>query len=248
MFVNLVKALASPLLIFFLILLGMSIVRRKSRGSVVIVLFLFYLVSTPIVYKLALQLWSVPDTLSTVRPYHSVAVLSGITNPNWYGALSNNYPGIEYFSLNQNRERIIAGVYFLKSGIAQSLLYGNLSIGSYSETEVVSQFVRSQGVGKEQFVIVGTVKNTWDEASRVKTYLKKNGRVRLLLITSEMHMRRALLAFQHQKLQPDTYSVGRHDLRFVWEDFVPGTGGVKANHVLLYELLGWISYFFKTVL
>jgi len=79
----------------------------------------------------------------------------------------------------------------------------------------------------------------------VKEFLEENKYKNVILITSEMHMRRALAMFNKVGIFPDSYSVDRTNFEINWKDFIPTGGGARRIKVFLYELFGYVGYYLK---
>ena len=219
--------------------------RRLHKWTLILFIVFFYIMTTPLTYHLVLQAWHVPDTKDFSSPYNIAVVSSGVVDHEWYRFERSEYPGVEYVALNGNKERIFAGINLLKSNMVKKLFFGNFFIGTFSETEVVREFVFSQGVNNDRFITFGEVSSSRDEAARIFSYFAGHPPKRLLLITSEVHMRRAVAAFHKQGLYPDTYSVNRISERIKFKTLLPSPGGARATKVLLYEIFAWINYYFR---
>ncbi len=83
------------------------------------------------------------------------------------------------------------------------------------------------------------------EAKGVKAYIEENPLDKLLLVTSEMHMRRALAMFHKQGIFPDTYSVNRQTSSFNWQMYIPSVGGLAGILNCFYEIVGYFGYFIR---
>ncbi len=79
----------------------------------------------------------------------------------------------------------------------------------------------------------------------MKEFLEENKYKNVILITSEMHMRRALAMFNKVGIFPDSYSVDRTNFEINWKDFIPTDGGVRRIKTFLYELFGYVGYYLK---
>ena len=229
----------------FLLSVGLIFFRRAQRWSLVLVVSLFFVSSVPITYNLAMRAWNVSDTKDFSTSYDIAVVLTGVIDFKWYSSGKFRFPGVEYVVFNGNKDRVFAGIHLLKADLVEQLYFGELSFRSISETEVVREFLLSQGIEDDRFVIFGPITNTRDEAAGVRAKLGASHSERILLITSEIHMRRALDAFHKQGLYPDTYSVKRYAKNINWEVFLPSPGGARAIESLLYEIFGWVGYYFR---
>jgi uncharacterized SAM-binding protein YcdF (DUF218 family) len=141
-----------------------------------------------------------------------------------------------------------AGIAFVKSGHAKSLLFGNWPAKKYDEGAVIRKFAEYQGLKEDEIKIYGDIRRTLDEVNGVKIFLEKNKYKNLILITSEMHMRRALALFNRVGIFPDTYSVEKdsYEVKNVaWNDFIPTFIGVKRVEGFLYELFAYVGYYLK---
>ena len=237
--------LINPFLYVFAFSLALLFFRRLHKWSLLLVIVFFYIITTPLTYHLVLRAWHVPDTKDFSSPYDIAVVSTGVVDHEWYRFESSEYHGVEYVALNGNKERIFSGIHLLKSNMVKQLYIGNSSIGTFSETEVVRDFVFSQGVNHDRFMTFGEVSSTRDEAARFRSYVADHPPKRFLLITSEIHMRRAVDAFHKQGLYPDTYSVNRTSKSIKWKTFLPSPGGARATKVLLYEIFGWVNYYVR---
>ena len=111
--------------------------------------------------------------------------------------------------------------------------------------KLVKDFAIDNGLKPGQIVVYGDITNTYDEAKNVKAFGVKNPLEKLLLVTSELHMRRALALFKGQGLSPDAYSVNRDSRRPNWGYFIPSPHGVQRTMDSLYELVGYLGYYLK---
>ncbi len=219
--------------------------RNTHKKNLILIIGFFYLISSPLTYNLINRTWSIEDTKDFSSPYEIAVVSSGVVNHTWYRSTNRKYPGIEYVALNQNKERIFSGIHFLQSQMVKQVYFGDLSVGSFSETEVVRNLVISQGIESDRFVVYGQVNSSRDEAEKFRAYFSDAPPKRFLLITSEIHMRRALDAFHKQGLYPDTYSVNRTSRKVSLKTFLPSHGGARVNKILFYEISGWLAYYFQ---
>ena len=93
----------------------------------------------------------------------------------------------------------------------------------------------------------GDVRRTVDEANAVKIFIEENKYKKVILITSPIHMRRALAIFNKVGIFPDSYSgiTHSHTYKIRWTGFIPTGSG--ANHVagFLHELFGYVGYYLR---
>jgi uncharacterized SAM-binding protein YcdF (DUF218 family) len=102
---------------------------------------------------------------------------------------------------------------FVKSGHAKLLLFGNWPAGNYDEGPLIRKFAEFQGLKEDEIETYGDVKRTLDEANGVKIFLEENKYKKVILITSPIHMRRALAIFNKVGIFPDSYSGVTHSYK-----------------------------------
>jgi uncharacterized SAM-binding protein YcdF (DUF218 family) len=124
----------------------------------------------------------------------------------------------------------------------RKLVLSDVVYSEVSETQQLENFLKEEGIKKEQYAVHGRVINSLEEAQSVKRYCTQHGVKTILLITSADHMRRAAALFRKQGLSPDLLSSSRPDMSREWEDYVPCREGLNATYWLLYETVGYLGY------
>lgn len=238
------KFLINPLLYVWIGLLVLLFSPRRHRRNLLLILTIyFYVISVPITAYFFNREWNIEDTFAPDKSYDAVVVLSGVADHSWYITSDYNRPESR-FRFGENINRLMAGIGFVESGRARLLLLGGLRVDSFNEATILREFATQHGLRDDQIRIYGEVNRTIDEAKRLKGFSEENSIQNLLLVTSALHMRRALAIFNKQGLTPDIYSVNRMDSQKVsWSHFIPSPGGVGATLGCLYELVGYIGYY-----
>ena len=222
----------------------------------------FYLLSIPITGNLFQTIWKMNSTYDSSKVYDGVIVLAGAVDTHWYlNDLGNDkliYNSKNYFRFNSADERIYAGIYFLKSGKAERMFYSKYIASkeyggkaySVDASNIVKDFAAKNGISDERFIIYGeNIKRTLDEAVEFKKFLQNYDMKDILLVTSELHMRRAYKLFNAQGIELDRYSVEVMEnlLKKIVDikNFIPNQDGIKMTKNILYELFGYIGYWLK---
>ena len=123
---------------------------------------------------------------------------------------------------------------------------GNWPVGNYDEGPLIRKFAEFQGLKEDEIEIYGDVRRTVDEAHGVKIFLEENKKYKkVILITSPIHMRRALAMFNKVGIFPDSYSGITHSYKIIWTSFIPTAGGIKLVQGFFYELFGYVGYYLK---
>ena len=110
--------------------------------------------------------------------------------------------------------------------------------------------VIKNGISDDRFIIYGdNIKRTLDEAVEFKKFLENYDMKDILLVTSELHMRRAYKLFNAKGIELDRYSVEVMDNSIKKivniKNFIPNQDGIKMTKNILYELFGYIGYWLK---
>lgn len=235
--------LIDPLCWIWLGLLILLLIKDGRKRYLVALNIFFYFTAIPFAGTVCNRIWSVDDTFDRKVTYDAAIVLLGVSDSRWYTSnIGGYFNSKNYFRLNKSADRVLAGISLVKAEHARKLLLGDYTVESFSETELVREFALRHGLSPEQIQIYGEINNTRDEAKGVQVYSKKNSLERLLLITSEIHIRRALSAFKRYGLTPDTYSVNKKDESVSWEFFLPSLSGASQVKGCLYEIVGYMWY------
>ena len=229
----------SPLmLIIVLIIFGVIINSKKISLSGV---FILIVCSSPIVSDRLVAYLESDYQLSkpsNITSADAIVVLSGMIR-----TIKHNN-GI-YYEFSDAVDRVFAGIELLKLNKAQKIILtrGKLpwSLGM-PEGEFLAQFVKSQGVSKNQIILTEAVQNTNDEAIAVSKILPENSTI--ILVTSAFHMQRAERVFENQNLKVIPYAV---DFRSVEKkidvlDFLPQANAFKDSSFYFREIIGRTYY------
>jgi uncharacterized SAM-binding protein YcdF (DUF218 family) len=239
-FINkILPIIVSPLgLIIILLLFGIF---RKKMWPLLIALILLIILSLPIVSRQLIKFLEQGYTLispNNVDTADTVIVLSGMIRT----IKQNNEI---YYEFSDAVDRVFAGIELLKLNKAQKIILtrGKLpwSLGM-PEGEFLAQFVKSQGINKNQVILTEVVQNTNDEAIAVSKILPKNSKI--ILVTSAFHMPRAKTVFENQNLKVIPYAVdfrlGEKKMDVL--DFLPQANAFKDSSFYFREIIGRAYY------
>ncbi len=231
--------IVSPLgLIIILLFFG---VFRKRMLPSMIALILLIILSLPIVSRQLIKFLEQGYTLispNNVDTADTVIVLSGMIRT----IKQNNEI---YYEFSDAVDRVFAGIELLKLNKAQKIILtrGKLpwSLGM-PEGEFLAQFVKSQGINKNQVILTEVVQNTNDEAIAVSKILPKNSKI--ILVTSAFHMPKAKTVFENQNLKVIPYAVdfrlGEKKMDVL--DFLPQANAFKDSSFYFREIIGRAYY------
>ena len=236
------KIFTSPLLYIWLGLLVSLYKFRGNRIRLIILNIMFYCLCNGFLGLSLSSLWKVNDTYNKDTTYDAAIILVGVIAPGDSKPIGDTDYNFRFYSTSS---RLSAGIAFVKSGHAKSLLFGNYVAKDYNEGSLIRTFAEYQGLKEDEIKIYGDVKRTLDEANGAKIFLDARGYKNVILITSEMHMRRALALFNRVGVFPDSYSVEKHNNKMKWENFIPTVSGAAKVQGFFYELFGYVGYYLK---
>jgi uncharacterized SAM-binding protein YcdF (DUF218 family) len=148
-------------------------------------------------------------------------------------------------SLNDAAERLTSAVALAREYPNARIVFsgGNAQLlGGRPEGDFALRFLEQLGVARERIIIENQSRNTAENASYCKRLIAPKPDERWLLITSAMHMPRAVGAFRNVGFPVEPYPVdyqlaGWHAL---WSGL--GSGGVTRTDLAVHEWLGLFAY------
>jgi len=144
--------------------------------------------------------------------------------------------------LNNGSDRVWHGVRLFHAGKAPFLLMSggsDLSQSASSEAEVMRQFAMDLGVPIGAIVLEERSRNTRQNAQFSAEMLKAQGVKNILLVTSALHMRRAVALFESQGLMV-TPAATDHEARsrFSAVDWLPDANALDGSGRAMKEMVG----------
>ncbi len=242
---DIAKFLIDPLLYVFAGIVLLIFIKKHRLKLALLLGIYFYLISITFTGQAFSTLWRVEDTFNPDITYDAVVVATGVTDPRWYiNRRELPYIPGDFFAAVNDSDRILAGIDFVKSGHAKILFFGEWVRNNFNEVDVVKKLAFEMGLKENQIHIYGRVERTLNEAEAVKSYVKKHPMKKILLVTSQRHMRRALAMFKKQGLNPDIFSAPK-EAPITGESFFPDVDGIIKTEEYLYEIIGYIGYYLK---
>ena len=182
-----------------------------------------------------------------------MVVLGGGTDANVYPR-----PGVE---INGAGDRVLYAALIYKEGKASHLLLSGgeitwMNATSSTPADEMAEILQSLGVPKNALWLENRSQNTHENAVFSKAILDEKGINKILLVTSAMHMPRAVALFQKLGLEviplPVDYSVTQADISWNDQDWLgqvfgllPSTGNLSATTNALKEYLGIFTYWLR---
>jgi uncharacterized SAM-binding protein YcdF (DUF218 family) len=240
---DIVKFLINPLLYVLAGLVLLLLIKEHRAEAAVVIAVYFYLISITATGHFFSTVWKIEDTFKRDTTYDAVIVLAGVSDTGW----NIRREGVQYvpdgfFAVSDGSDKILAGIYLVKSGHARLLLIGEFIDGCYNEGKAVTKLALNMGLREDQMHIYGRVHRTLEEIEGVKTYLEKHPLKKILLVACEPDMRRALGMFWKNGLDPDVFSADKESEQIDIMSFVPTIAGVAKTHRFIYEVVGYVGY------
>jgi len=107
-----------------------------------------------------------------------------------------------------------------------------------SEAESYGPLLQSMGADSSDLILETRSMNTWQNAQFVQPLLKAYQPQRLVLVTSALHMDRALTFFAHFGMNPVPVRGDYVDVRLSW----PDTWNMRLTDIALHEYVGMLTY------
>jgi uncharacterized SAM-binding protein YcdF (DUF218 family) len=216
---------------------------RKKQKRLIITFVVFYFFSNSFILD------------EFMRPYETPAIPESAISGKYdagivLGGMIAYDPTLIRPQFSRAVDRLIQAVTLYKDGKIRKIF---LSGGSGSilekdvlEAQILKDYLLKLGIPDSAIVVEAHSKNTRENALFSKPLLdslNKNGRY--LLITSAMHMPRAMRCFEKVGIHVTPFSVDRYSgpRKFIFDHvFIPTTGALDGWNVLLHEWLGFIIY------
>lgn len=221
-----------------------KIAKKLIWGSLIILLFF----SNTFIFNSLAQFWAIPHVHSNDIGKLDIAIVLG-------GMVSND-PTHERIHFNGNADRLLQALPALNEGQFKHLLIsggsGFVDFPDYSESKILKNYLESIGYPTENIWIETESRNTHQNAKFTKTILLTKvdiHQVKIGLITSQMHMRRALACFKKTGLNCIPYSTNplvEEDKGYLWHEFIIPNIEIMQNwKSLMHEVVGFGVYKLK---
>jgi len=149
-----------------------------------------------------------------------------------------------------NIDRLLQAVSLYKKGKIKKILVtgasGDLIYRNHKEGKMMYDFLRKIGIPGGDILVDTLAENTHQNAVYVKKMLGDGGEhLKLLLITSSLHMRRARACFEHENLKADLYATNPVSTSVRWNFeflFVPDASNLLIWNGIVHEIFGYAVY------
>ena len=254
----LLKSLSTPI-VWILLLLVVSIFLLRNRrkqllarvgwyslvaGTAILLLLSLGPVSNGLIYLLEQQY--PPPSQETISGVDVVVILGGGVLPSG-GLRAVAEPSGPTYS------RTVNGVeYFQRSGAKYLIVSGGASpSGGETNAEVMNRLAIQLGVPADKIIVEPRASTTWEHPEEVAKLIQEpTDTVVIGIVTSALHMKRSIMAFERYFSRVVPLSSGYLYDPIRWEigSFIPSAGALLASSATFHELIGLPWYYLKELL
>lgn len=189
-------------------------------------------------------MWEIPGTtLQSTQKYDVAIVLGGMFEYNG---------DLDEISIRRQGDRLFKAVSLYKTGKAEKLLIsgdsGYISDRGLHEAKQVKEVLISWGIPETDIITEEKSVNTHENAIESVKILKQSypHYNRFLLVTSGIHMKRALACFKNEGLECTSFSTdlyANQSGKYYWDQYlIPNGDTFILWNKLFKEVVGYISY------
>jgi len=181
-----------------------------------------------------------PDSVRAVRPADAIVVLGG--------SVGAPRPPRVYPDLNGASDRVWHAARLYKAGKAPLVIAAGGTLPwkdqMFREAPVMQSLLASWGVPPDSVLLESESANTYENATFTADLVSKRGFDRVLLVTSALHMRRALATFRGAGVKAvpaaTDYQVVEGTTTLL--DLLPNAGALSGSTAAIREYVGYIVY------
>lgn len=217
--------------------------RRVGFAMVVVGLLLLWIPSTPVFSEWlqgTLEYRHAPRSIDTVPEAGAIVTLGGAVSP--------PVPPRIHPDLNGSADRVWHAARLYRAGKAPLIVASGGTLPwrdqTYREAPVMRELLTSWGVAPDSVLIESESANTYQNATKTAALLRERGVERILLVTSALHMRRALATFRRTGLEVIPAATDYHvvERRRTLLDLAPDAGALQGSTAALREYVGYLVY------
>jgi len=228
-----------------LLLLGLRL-RRLAMGTLLLGIVLLWLASAPAMVR-TLTSW-----LERQEPVVSVAdspmadaivVLGGgvvVPAPSGY----DGYP-----QLGGNSDRLLRAFHLFRADKAKVIIASGgswtLPGGRPAEAELMREVLEQLGVPANAILVEGRSRTTEENAAYTAALMRRDGLSTALLVTSAIHMPRALATFRRAGVDVTPFPANFIDIPGggeSWLDWIPDATALRHFNSATHEIIGYLYY------
>jgi len=228
-----------------LILLAFFLKNKKwSRRCLIYAVVVTLFFSNSFISDEAVRLWEYPITLDNeMAASYDVGIVLG-------GGMITIDAQTKRMTFRNNVDRVLQAVELYKEGKIKKMLFssgsGSLVYRDMLESALLKKYLVSIGIPDSVILVDSLSDNTYQNAVNSAEILKKdcpNGKY--LLITSSIHMNRAVGCFKKAGIAVTPYSTDKKTGKRIFDFkhyFIPSVEALIAWDSLIHEVVGYLMY------
>ncbi len=249
MFFILSKALLFLLSPFFWMALSLAIFFYTKRPKwkkrtkwFAIGIFVFF--TNTVIFSEFCRLWEVPGKKTEEVKHHDIAIVLG-------GMFEYN-SDVDNISIRRQGDRLFQAVTLYKTGKVDKLLIsgdsGFITDRGLHEAKQVKEVLVSWGIPEQDIITEEKSINTHENAKETSKLLRTSYPHfdSFLLVTSGIHMKRALGCFERQGMECTPFSTDLYANQrrgYYWDQyFIPNVSNLVTWNKLFKEIVGYVTY------
>ncbi len=246
MFFILSKILAfliRPIVWVFLLLLAAALLKKRRKKILLLSVFTLWFFSNAFICDEASRLWEheVSNIENIKTKYNIGVVLGGMSA---YDSKTNT------INFNKNADRLIYTEKLYRKGIINKILIsggsGMLIKNEYKEAFAIRNHMIENGIPDDDIIIENNSRNTKENAFLSAEILKRDFQNKsVLLITSALHMKRAIFCFEKAGIEVAAFSTDNtnSNRNFQLEYLLlPNSESFEKWESIIHEWVGYLVY------
>jgi uncharacterized SAM-binding protein YcdF (DUF218 family) len=228
-----------------LILLALFLKNRKwSKRCLIYAVVVTLFFSNSFISDEFIRLWEYPITLNDeMEESYDVGIVLG-------GGMITIDAQTKRMTFRNNVDRVLQAVELYKRGKIKKILFssgsGSLVYRDMLESALLRKYVISIGIPDSVILVDSISDNTYQNAIYCADILKKDcPKGKYLLITSSIHMRRAIGCFKKAGIEVTPYSTDKRTGKRIF-DFkhylIPSIEALSAWNSFIHEIIGYLMY------
>lgn len=239
--------LFSPLSWIFILLI-ISFFHKKAKWKKKLIytaVAILYLFSNNYIFYLAASKWNVkPIKLESNEKFKYAIVLGGMAN------FDDELKRIKF---SEAVDRLLQAIRLYKTGHIEKIIIsggsGSILYPEMIESEIIRTYLIEIGIPKSDILIENKSKNTRQNAIFTAELLKrKNNHDTCLLISSSIHIRRAVGCFEKAGIKTLPYPTNQLDPVFKFSPgnlLLPDPAILNSWKLLIHEIAGYFIYWLR---
>ncbi len=217
--------------------------KRKMKAKWISIFILFFF-SNSVIFSEFIRNWEYPGKKITEIKKHDVAIV--------LGGMFEYDSDLNRISIRRQGDRLIQAISLYKTGKVEKILIsgdsGYITDRGLHEAKQVKELLISWGIPKQDIISEEKSINTHENAAETKKLLEKSYPHfhSYILVTSGIHMKRALACFKKEGMICTPYSTDIYSnvqRNYFWDQYIiPNMDNFLLWNKLNKEIVGYLTY------